>query len=149
MAYYHYYYYYLFIIFYYCNYYYIRLIQLRSCITHAHQAKELQKKCCDLSLASNLPQFDLMAHGRLAKKKKSKIVIALGGLPELWKTLIGFVPVPFKIMSNIQLSLNKPTNQLNKQNTSLWFLIGWDYKLVILLVFSLFLRCLDLCSTHE
>lgn len=37
--------------------------------------------------------------------------ISLGGLPELWKTLIGFVPVPFKIMSNIQLSLNQ-TNHL-------------------------------------
>ena len=35
--------------------------------------------------------------------------ISLGGLPELWKTLIGFVP--FKIMSNIQLSLNQ-TNHL-------------------------------------
>lgn len=70
MAYYHYYYYYLFIIFYYCNYYYLRLIQLRPCITHAYQAKGLQKKCCDLSLASNLPQFDLMTHGRLPKKKK-------------------------------------------------------------------------------
>lgn len=44
-------------------------------------------------------------------EKISKIVISLGGLPELWKTLIDFVPVPFKIMSNIQLSLNQ-TNHL-------------------------------------
>ena len=56
------------LLFYYCFYYYLRLIQLRPCMTYAYQAKELQKKCCDLSLASNLPQFDLMAHGRLAKK---------------------------------------------------------------------------------
>ena len=56
------------LLFYYCFYYYLRLIQLRPCMTYAYQAKELQKKCCDLSLASNLPQFDLMTHGRLAKK---------------------------------------------------------------------------------
>ena len=101
------------LLFYYCYYYYLRLIQLRPCITHAYQAKELQKKCCYLSLASKLPQFDLMAHGRLAKQKRTENdeKISLGGLPELWKTLIGFVPVPFKIMSNIQLSLNQ-TNHL-------------------------------------
>ena len=60
------------LLFYYCYYYYLRLIQLRPCIKHAYQAKELQKKCCDLSLASNLPQFDLMAHGRQAKQQTMK-----------------------------------------------------------------------------
>ena len=60
------------LLFYYCYYYYLRLIQLRPCITQAYQAKELQKKCCDLSLASKLPQFDLMAHGRLAKQQTMK-----------------------------------------------------------------------------
>lgn len=60
------------LLFYYCYYYYLRLIQLLPCIKYAYQAKELQKKCCDLSLASNLPQFDLMAHGRLAKQQTMK-----------------------------------------------------------------------------
>ena len=129
------------LLFYYCYYYYLRLIQLRPCITHAYQAKELQKKCCYLSLASNLPQFVLMAHGRLAKQKTMKkfllVVCQSYGRHSL---------VLYLYLSKLCRTFSFVST---KQTTSLWFLIGRDYNLVILLVFSLFLRCLDLCSTHE